>query len=343
MKPLVSILIPAYNAGRWIHETLRSVTGQTWPRKEVILVDDGSTDDTLGIAKRFESPTVKVVSQKNSGGGLARNKALSLAQGDYIQYLDHDDMLAPDKVERQLAGASSEGFASTLLSGSFSTFFYCTERARPVHNAMCQDLLPVEFFIHKLNDEGAWLQIGAYLFSRPLIEKAGPWYERQSTDDDGNYVDRVVMACERIHFVTEARSYWRIGNTRSAGHRDTKPMHEAAFHTTVQSIQQLLSLERSDRTRAACLRFLQVRAGRYFTEEPEMLARLTTLAESLGDPHALRGVGEGLSPGGSLSGRSWSTSVKRFLYPSNMFVKRNLDRFFWKNLYGFRAGISLKM
>lgn len=253
MTPLVSILIPAYNAEQWICETLQSVVRQTWRRKEVIVVDDGSTDRTLSIARQFASPSVKVISQENRGGGIARNTALSLAQGDYVQYLDHDDLLAPDKVARQVEAMSGGDDERTLLSGSFSKFFYCVQRAKPVRNVMCQDLHPVEFFIHKLNDEAAWLQIGAYLFSRRLIEMAGPWYEKQSTDDDGNYVDRVVMSCERIHFVSEARSYWRIGNTRSAGHRNTKQMHEAAFHTTVHSVQQLLSLENSDRTtRRAC-------------------------------------------------------------------------------------------
>lgn len=340
LTPLVSILIPAYNAEQWICETLQSVVRQTWRRKEVIVVDDGSTDRTLSIARQFASPSVKVISQENRGGGIARNTALSLAQGDYVQYLDHDDLLAPDKVARQVEAMSGGDDERTLLSGSFSKFFYCVQRAKPVRNVMCQDLHPVEFFIHKLNDEAAWLQIGAYLFSRRLIEMAGPWYEKQSTDDDGNYVDRVVMSCERIHFVSEARSYWRIGNTRSAGHRNTKQMHEAAFHTTVHSVQQLLSLENSDRTRAAGLRFLRLRSERYFMGEPEMLARLETLAESLGGTLVFRGGSDGATHARDSRGLLWSAIVNRLLYPSNMLVKRNLDRYFWKNLYLVRSGIS---
>ena len=84
MKPLVSILIPAYNADRWIVAALESALAQTWPNKEVILVDDGSSDDTLRIGRTFESGSVKVLSQKNSGASAARNLALSHAQGDYI-------------------------------------------------------------------------------------------------------------------------------------------------------------------------------------------------------------------------------------------------------------------
>src|ERR1041385_4381684 len=94
--PLVSILIPAYNAEQWIGDAIRSAIDQTWDHKEIIVVDDGSTDRTLAAAKRFESPLVRVVSQKNQGAAAARNLAFSLSKGDYIQWLDADDLLAPD-------------------------------------------------------------------------------------------------------------------------------------------------------------------------------------------------------------------------------------------------------
>src|SRR4051812_27885378 len=101
MKPLVSILIPAYNAERWIADTLRSAIAQTWDAKEIIVIDDGSNDRTLEIAKTFESPSVRVVTQKNQGAAAARNLGFSLCKGDYIQWLDADDLLAPDKIELQ--------------------------------------------------------------------------------------------------------------------------------------------------------------------------------------------------------------------------------------------------
>src|SRR5262249_31339743 len=100
--PTVSILIPAFNAERWIGDTLRSALSQTWPSKEIIVVDDGSTDRTVEIARKFEPEGVRVFTQKNQGAAAARNKAYSLSKGDYIQWLDADDLLAPDKIERQL-------------------------------------------------------------------------------------------------------------------------------------------------------------------------------------------------------------------------------------------------
>lgn len=91
MKPLVSILIACYNSEKWLAETLDSALAQTWKDLEIIIVDDGSTDNSLSVAKSFESSTVKVIYQKNKGQSAAENKALQEAQGDFIQYLDADD------------------------------------------------------------------------------------------------------------------------------------------------------------------------------------------------------------------------------------------------------------
>src|ERR1700735_4427253 len=103
MKALVSIIIPAYNAEEWIADTVQSAIGQTWPHKEIIIVDDGSRDRTAEIARRFASKRVLVVSKENQGAAATRNHGLSLSQGNYIQWLDADDLLARDKIERQLA------------------------------------------------------------------------------------------------------------------------------------------------------------------------------------------------------------------------------------------------
>src|SRR5215470_11222060 len=102
MKPLVSILIPAYNAEEWIAETIQSAVDQTWERKEIIIIDDGSRDGTAEVARRFASKNVRIVSTENHGLSAAVNQAYRLCQGDYIQELDSDDILSLNKLELQL-------------------------------------------------------------------------------------------------------------------------------------------------------------------------------------------------------------------------------------------------
>src|SRR6266513_205442 len=105
MSDLVSILIPAYNAEAWIREAIESALDQTWQNKEIMVVADGSCDRTLQVARSFESKVVKVPTQANHGVCAARNRLLQLAQGDHLQWLDADDIIAPDKIALQLTGA----------------------------------------------------------------------------------------------------------------------------------------------------------------------------------------------------------------------------------------------
>ncbi|MCC5022263.1 MAG: glycosyltransferase family 2 protein [Candidatus Synoicihabitans palmerolidicus] len=100
--PEVSILIPCYNAAPWLAATLDSALSQIGVDFEVILVNDGSSDDSLALAQSYVARGVKVVSQPNSGAAAARNHGLRLARGEYIQFLDADDLLDATKIQRQL-------------------------------------------------------------------------------------------------------------------------------------------------------------------------------------------------------------------------------------------------
>src|SRR5260221_10224903 len=130
MNPVVSILIPAFNAQEWIADTIRSAIAQTWQLKEIIIIDDGSMDHTLSLAQRFESHCVRVFTQRNQGAAAARNRAFSLCRGDYVQWLDADDLLAPDKIAVQMELAQRFGNKRTLISSSWGRFMYGHNNAR---------------------------------------------------------------------------------------------------------------------------------------------------------------------------------------------------------------------
>src|SRR5437762_4793070 len=206
MKPLVSILITAYNAEDTIAYTLQSVVAQTWPRKEIIVVDDGSTDSTAEVARGFKE--VRVVSTENYGLSGAQNNAFPLSQGDYIQYLDADDLLAPDKIERQLAALGEFDSRRILLSSPWAPFYYRIRPARFVRNSVWQDLSPVEWLLRKMR-EGIHMQNATWLVSRELAKTAGPWDTRLQYDQDGEYFCRVLLASAGTRFVPDSGIFYR--------------------------------------------------------------------------------------------------------------------------------------
>jgi len=100
--PIVSVIIPAYNASQFIAEALDSVFAQTFDDFEVIVIDDGSTDDTREIVQKYQKK-LKYVYQENAGPSSARNSGIRMAEGNYIAFLDSDDLWLPDKLEKQVA------------------------------------------------------------------------------------------------------------------------------------------------------------------------------------------------------------------------------------------------
>jgi glycosyltransferase involved in cell wall biosynthesis len=281
MKPLVSILITAYNAEDTIAYTLESAVAQTWPRKEIIVVDDGSTDSTAEVAGGFKE--VRVVSTENYGLSGAQNNAFPLSQGDYIQYLDADDLLAPDKIERQLAALREFDSKRVLLSSPWAPFYHRTRHARFVRNSLWQDLSPVEWLLRKMG-ENIHMQNATWLVSRELAEAAGPWDTRLHLDQDGEYFCRVLLASEGTRFVPGTGIYYRQSGANRVsfiGNSDKKK--DSLLLTMKLHIQYLRSLEDSERVRKACLPYIQIRYNNYlYPERPDLMQEAQQLAGMLG-------------------------------------------------------------
>lgn len=292
MTCLVSILIPAYNAEKWIDDSIASALSQTWKRKEVIIVNDGSKDRTLEIARRYESKYVKVVTQRNKGTSAARNKALSLSQGDYIQWLDADDLLAPDKISQQLERIHKKQNPRILLSSAWGKMFFRLKKAKMEPNLLWQDLAPVEWIITVFS-ENVWMANLSFLVSRELTEMTGPWDERLSLNDDGEYFCRVVCNSDKVLFVPDAISYYRQCNIKSLARSRTNAACQSLFLSHKQSIGHLLSLENTARTKAASVKLLKRWLYHFYPEKPyiypkkndllrEILIQLNDLSDELG-------------------------------------------------------------
>lgn len=281
MKPLVSILIPAYNAEKWIGYALQSAVDQTWPHKEIIVVNDGSTDGTANVVRGFASKNVKLVTTENRGLSAAVNTAYRLCQGDYIQELDADDVLALDKLERQLAALGPDDNKRTLFSCPWGYFYYRTRAAQFHRNSLWSDLTPVEWLLRKMG-ENLHMQNATWLASREITEAAGPWDETLQYDQDGEYFCRVLMAAEKTRFVPEARIFYRVGDSNRVSYIGSSQKKKASLLRSMKlHIQYLRSLEESDRVRKTCLTYLQAWSEHFYLDQLDMFAQMQALAAEL--------------------------------------------------------------
>ncbi len=281
MQPLVSIVIPAFNAERTVAETIQSALGQTWPRKEIIVVDDGSTDRTAEIADRF-APRVKLISSRNRGLSAAVNLAVQHSHGDYIQELDADDILAPDKIERQLSALRPGDGKRVLLSSQWAGFYYRTRNARFENNALCQDLPPAEWLVRKMQ-ENLYMQNATWLVSRELAEAAGPWDTRLDYDQDGEYFARVIACSTGTRFVAGTGVYYRASGAGSISYIGNSVQKKKSLLLSMQlQIQYLLALENSERARTACITYLQNWYENFYLERSDLAAEAQKIAAELG-------------------------------------------------------------
>ena len=288
MQMLVSILIPVYNAESFVAETIRSALDQTWPEKEIIAVDDGSLDDSLAIARKFESSNVKIICQSNRGASAARNTALKEAQGDLIQFLDADDLLDANKIEVQVNRLNSEP-PGRVAAGAWARFYDSTQNAHFAHEEVWAMLPPIDWIT------ASWLGGGmmpghAWLTPRSVADRAGLWDETLGANDDGEYFTRVLLNSSGVTFCEDARVYYRSGLSQSLSGGLEPNSHDSVYRSLELCAAQLLAKEDSHRTRAACAAQFQRFIYSVFPDVPDLVRRAEERVRELG--------GSDLKPGG---------------------------------------------
>jgi glycosyltransferase involved in cell wall biosynthesis len=335
---LVSILIPAYNKEAWIEDTIKSALVQTWQNKELIIVDDGSRDRTLEVIRRFESAQVKVVAQENQGACAARNKAYSLAQGSYIQWLDADDLLHPQKIEAQMKGIPDGMRERCIRTGAFGSFYFRPSKAQFCPTGLWQDLTPSEWMITKFT-ERAWLNPTSWLVSRTVTDLAGDWDARLSPSgaDDGEYICRIVPKVDRVEFVSDSRCYYRIGNLSSLNHNSERALSSLLLALTL-CVRHLLSIDDSPRARKAGLQYLQDWFNLFYSGPAALVTEMEAFASSLGGRLEEPSFSWKYAPIRRILGWQAAHAVSKYVRAHRMLTERAVDEFlytsstYWKSL-----------
>ncbi|GAB3531521.1 hypothetical protein GCM10027443_13890 [Pontibacter brevis] len=214
MVPKVSVLIPLFNSEKFIAKTIQSVLDQTWENIEIIVVDDGSTDNSYAVAKSFETQKVKVYKQLNKGACAARNYAFSVSTGEYIQYLDADDLLSSNKIESQLE-LLQKCSINSVSSCIWGRFYSNIDDFRIEDSCLNKSYkYPIQWLIDSWNGKGMG-QTSIWLTPRSLIIKAGVWNESLKINQDGEFFSRIMLQADEIIFCSRSKIYYRSLNANS--------------------------------------------------------------------------------------------------------------------------------
>lgn len=218
---LVTTIIPVYNRGEMLIEAVESVLAQDYQPIEIIIVDDGSTDDTLSVAQDLGSAhsSIRVLSINNSGPGQAREAGRIEANGEYIQYLDSDDLLMPTKFSSQVAVLKK----SPELGACYcKTNVLVTRENRIIENwKRTSESIP---HIIPAMLESRWWDTSTPLYRRSVLDLAGPW-TKLINEEDWEYDCRVGFTNGKLGYVPEVLSLQRRhSDARLSEHGATDPL-----------------------------------------------------------------------------------------------------------------------
>lgn len=279
---LVSVIIPCHNGEKWIEAAVTSVLDQTWRPIEIIIVDDGSQDKSLSVCESFaDNPLVNVIAQTQQGASAARNTGIRSSKGAWFQFLDADDLLAPDKVKLQMERAMIEG-DQFLYSCSWGRFHDSPKNWLPDQSVLSvSDLESIEWIVRKYSTH-SMMALHSWLVPRMVLKREEGWDESLTLNDDGEYFDRLVMTANGVKHVTNAKCFYRTGHTTSLSRTISRNAAVSAKHSIDLGCERLLALEDTPRTRAACAAQMNYFAYEFYPNAPDLANQAAIAALHLG-------------------------------------------------------------
>lgn len=254
--PLVSVLMPLFNKQAYVVEAITSVLHQTYPNIELIIIDDGSTDSSFEIAHQFVSDKVHVFKQENRGVSSARNVAFEKSKGDFIQYLDADDVLESRKIEEQVK--ILRGHNDTTLATAKRFYF-----KKQLVDAWQLNTMPIleknytDMSAFLIDEVSSSAFVHSWLIPRTLISKAGKWHEFMTIFEDRDFYLRLVLSAKTISYCPQAICYCRFPIDDHQLKRSKKSQFKTVLDYFSRFEHQLLSenqdLHRQSYSALACL------------------------------------------------------------------------------------------
>jgi GT2 family glycosyltransferase len=262
-------------------EAVDSALAQTWPKKEIIVVDDGSRDNSLSIAQQSESNSVRVLSQENRGAAAARNQAFALSSGEYVKFLDADDLLHPRLLEAQMQRISdSDTMVASAGWGRFYNDDLSTFTLSP--QSVWRDMDARDWLVESWMDARPMMQAGIFLIPRQLIQARGGWNETLSLIDDFEFFARILSSASEVRFTPDTPVYYRSGRSGTLSKAGSRGAVESALKSVLLGTDHLLAVRGDARARRACANLLQDFIYTYYPDHCDLLRKAARRIEELG-------------------------------------------------------------
>ncbi len=249
---LVSVIIPVFNCENYILQCVNSVLSQTYVNLEIIIVNDGSTDSTLQLLRTIQDKRVTVLDGPNNGCSFAKNIGLNYANGDYIQYLDADDLLSLDKIECQVNVLSNNSNSiavckTVIIQKELDQQFGEIDTELIIKGGSGKD-----FLLRLLGSEGkcGMVQPNAYLITKETAEKVGEWNVgiSPSPDEDGEYFARALLSVDRVIFTNGINYYRKLTDEKSLSQIYSLQRAKNLLRTVEIKFQNIFEVENSTLT-----------------------------------------------------------------------------------------------
>jgi len=269
LSKLVSIIIPLFNKEKYISKTIESALSQDYQNIEITVVDDGSTDQSLEIVQRYKDK-IQIYTQVNQGAPRARNFGFSKSKGDYIQFLDADDILGTNKISSQVKLLSGERLAIATCPWAHDNEAF-QSRKSIYRNFECSAGL-----LHAIWSSGEFFNPASWLLPREIVEKAGPWDEELLVDQDGEYFARVLLQGCKVLFAKESRCTYTKPSAENVSNLNSIEKKKSLVLSLEKSLNIIQASQYKKRLGHACLRRIRAIGYRVY-DEKELLSEVAEL------------------------------------------------------------------
>ena len=280
-RPLISIVIPAYNAAAYIGDALDSALGQTYDAIEIVAVDDGSSDDTARIVQAYRDHRIRYLRQENQGQSAAINFGVAESTGQFIKLFDADDWINPRHIESQVAAIkNAPGAVASCRWGYFVNDYRKPTVFEEHANRDYAD--PLDWLIDSLQKDEGMMGGWKWLIPRDVWNRAGGYDPRLGLNNDFHFSVRLLLQSSGVRFAKDAIYSYRKGTSGTLSASGGQAAMESAFLTTELGTRLLLEREDSETVRRVCADRWQRWLYDFYPAYPDLAVKAEARINALG-------------------------------------------------------------